>query len=54
MTPQVFEQFDVMDTQALAAVEGGDGNGFGSLHEAIDYYYIAPPPINPWVLDMFM
>lgn len=54
MMSEALKQFDVMDTQALAAVEGGDGNGFGPLHEAIDYYYIAPPPINPWVLDMFM
>ncbi|MGT2929465.1 bacteriocin class II family protein [Streptococcus dentasini] len=60
MTTQAFEQFDVMDTQALAAVEGGDdydavGAGAGALIGAsIGYllqtytYTDTAPVVNFW------
>lgn len=41
MTTQAFEQFDVMDTQALAAVEGG-------VQEYPEYQCL---PGEPWWLN---
>lgn len=47
MTTQAFEQFDVMDTQALAAVEGGgywdDYTNLAGLGAAIGAFIATDP-----------
>ena len=53
MNSKTFEQFNTMDSQALATVEGGDGDYIsGPLYREV--YYLDDPPINHWILDRYL